>query len=101
LIWAVRDGELTVTTRRAQLRKAQATFRQFVSAGAPSLAEEPIAERPWTQAEHNNFPWPEIMENTAAASVERAQAAIKTAAKVMPPGTLWRIERAQDVPSPR
>lgn len=45
LIWAARDGELIATTRRAQLRKAQAMFQKFVPAGAPSLADELIAER--------------------------------------------------------
>lgn len=45
LIWTVRDGELVATTRRAQLAKAQALFRQFVPADAPSLADELIADR--------------------------------------------------------
>jgi len=45
LIWSVRDGELVATTRRAQLRKAQALFQQLVPADAPSLADELIAER--------------------------------------------------------
>ncbi|MDP3652697.1 MAG: AbrB/MazE/SpoVT family DNA-binding domain-containing protein [Rhodoferax sp.] len=45
LIWSVRDGELVVTTRRAQLHKAQALFQQFVPKNAPSLADELIAER--------------------------------------------------------
>ena len=45
LIWSVRDGELVATTRRAQLRKAQALFQHFVPADAPSLADELIAER--------------------------------------------------------
>ena len=44
LIWTVRDGELTVTTRRAQLRKAQAMVRQFVPEGV-SLVDELIADR--------------------------------------------------------
>lgn len=45
LIWAARDGELIATTRRAQLRKAQSMFQEYVPAGAPSLADELIAER--------------------------------------------------------
>ena len=45
LIWTARDGELVVTTRRAQLIKAQALFQTFVPKGSPSLADELIAER--------------------------------------------------------
>lgn len=45
LIWSVRDGELMATTRRAQLRKAQALFQTFVPKNSPSLADELIAER--------------------------------------------------------
>ena len=45
LIWAVRGGELIATTRRAQLRKAQAMFQKHVPPSAPSLADELIAER--------------------------------------------------------
>lgn len=45
LIWAARNGELIATTRRAQLRKAQAMFQKYVPAGSPSLADELIAER--------------------------------------------------------
>ena len=45
LIWSVRNGELIATTRRAQLAKAQALFQTFVPQGAPSLADELIAER--------------------------------------------------------
>ncbi len=45
LIWSARDGELVVTTRRAQLNKAQALFQQFVPKNSPSLADELIAER--------------------------------------------------------
>jgi bifunctional DNA-binding transcriptional regulator/antitoxin component of YhaV-PrlF toxin-antitoxin module len=45
LIWSVRDGELVVTTRRAQLRKAQALFQTYVPKDAPSLADELMAER--------------------------------------------------------
>lgn len=45
LIWEIRDGELVVSTRVAQLRRAQALFRKYVPADAPSLADELIAER--------------------------------------------------------
>lgn len=45
LIWAVRDGELVATTRRAQLSKAQAMFQTFVPKNSASLADELIAER--------------------------------------------------------
>lgn len=45
LIWTARGGELIVTTRRAQLNKAQALFQQFVPKDSPSLADELIAER--------------------------------------------------------
>ena len=45
LIWSARDGELVVTTRRAQLNKAQALFQKFVPKDSPSLADELIAER--------------------------------------------------------
>ena len=45
LIWTARDGELVATTRRAQLGRAQALFQKHVPAGAPSLADELIAER--------------------------------------------------------
>ena len=45
LIWTARDGELVVTTRRAQLTKAQALFQTFVPKDSPSLADELIAER--------------------------------------------------------
>lgn len=45
LIWSVRDGELVVTTRRAQLSKAQALFQTFAPTHSPSLADELIAER--------------------------------------------------------
>jgi hypothetical protein len=39
------DGEARITTRHAQLRRAQELFRQYVPAGSPSLADELIAER--------------------------------------------------------
>lgn len=45
LIWRVDGDQLVVTTRRAQLRKAQAMFRQVVPPDAPSVADELIAER--------------------------------------------------------
>lgn len=45
LIWSARDGELVVTTRRAQLNKAQALFQKLVPKNSPSLADELIAER--------------------------------------------------------
>lgn len=45
MVWAVRDGELVATTRRAQLRKAQSLFQKMVPKNAPSLADELIAQR--------------------------------------------------------
>lgn len=45
LLWEIRDGELVVTTRTAQLRRAQALFRKYVPTDAPSVADELIAER--------------------------------------------------------
>lgn len=45
LLWELRDGELVVTTRAAKLRRAQALFRKYVPADAPSVADELIAER--------------------------------------------------------
>lgn len=45
LLWTIQDGALAVTTRLAQLRKAQASFQQTIPPSAPSLAEELIAER--------------------------------------------------------
>jgi AbrB family looped-hinge helix DNA binding protein len=45
LIWSVREGELVATTRRAQLKKAQALFLAFVPEASSSLADELIAER--------------------------------------------------------
>lgn len=44
LIWEIRDGELVVTTRLAQLRRAQALIQRYVPASV-SLADELIAER--------------------------------------------------------
>lgn len=45
LIWQSRNGELVVTTRRAQLAKAQALFQSFAPASAVSSADQLIAER--------------------------------------------------------
>lgn len=45
LLWSVGDGALVGTTRRAQLRKAQARFQSLLPEGTPSLADELIAER--------------------------------------------------------
>ena len=45
LIWSLRYGALTATTRRAQLGKAQAMFQKLLPQGTPSLADELIAER--------------------------------------------------------
>jgi bifunctional DNA-binding transcriptional regulator/antitoxin component of YhaV-PrlF toxin-antitoxin module len=45
LIWSVRDGVLTTTTRRAQLSRAQAMFQKFVPKNSSSLADELIAAR--------------------------------------------------------
>ncbi len=45
LLWEIQDGQLVVTTRTAQLRKAQARFQRQVPSDAPSLADELIAER--------------------------------------------------------
>lgn len=45
LIWSVSAGALVATTRRAQLRKAQARFQSLLPAGTTSLTEELIAER--------------------------------------------------------
>ena len=45
LIWRVEADQLVVTTRRAQLKKAQTMFQQLVQPTAPSVADELIAER--------------------------------------------------------
>ncbi|OIP18227.1 MAG: AbrB family transcriptional regulator [Comamonadaceae bacterium CG_4_9_14_3_um_filter_60_33] len=45
LIWSARDGELVVTTRHAQLARAQALFQSFAPQNSPSAADELIAER--------------------------------------------------------
>ncbi|MBH2009307.1 AbrB/MazE/SpoVT family DNA-binding domain-containing protein [Polaromonas sp.] len=44
VLWELRDGVATLTTRLAQLRQAQALVRQHVPEGV-SLADELIAER--------------------------------------------------------
>lgn len=44
VLWEMRDGVATLTTRLLQLRQAQALVRQFVPEGV-SLADELIAER--------------------------------------------------------
>ena len=45
LIWSVRGRDLVATTRRAQLRNAQAVFQKFVPPSSPSLADELISQR--------------------------------------------------------
>ena len=45
LLWSVRNGELIVTTQRAQLQKAQALFQSHLPSNSASLADELIAER--------------------------------------------------------
>ena len=45
LIWSTQNGDLVATTRRAQLRKAQALFQKFVPPGSASAADELMAER--------------------------------------------------------
>jgi AbrB family looped-hinge helix DNA binding protein len=44
VLWELRDGVATLTTRLAQLRQAQALVRQHVPEGV-SLADELMAER--------------------------------------------------------
>lgn len=44
LIWEIRDGELVVSTRVAQLRRAQALIHRYV-AESVSLADDLISER--------------------------------------------------------
>jgi AbrB family looped-hinge helix DNA binding protein len=44
LVWTVRDDELIVTTRRAQLRRAQAAVQKCIPATV-SLVDELLAER--------------------------------------------------------
>ena len=45
LIWSARDGELVVTTRHAQLARAQAPFQSSAPQNSPSAADEFMAER--------------------------------------------------------
>lgn len=45
LIWTSRGDELVVTTRRAQLARAQALFQQFAPKESASAADELVAER--------------------------------------------------------
>lgn len=45
LLWEIHDGELIVTTRAAQLRKARALFQQYIPQNSPSIVDELIAER--------------------------------------------------------
>lgn len=49
LIWEIRDSELIVTTRVAQLRRAQALIRRYIPENV-SLADELITERRVEQA---------------------------------------------------
>ncbi len=49
LIWSVRGDELVVTTRRAQLRRAQEMVRKYIPAGV-SLVDELLADRKAEQA---------------------------------------------------
>lgn len=44
VLWEMRDGVATLTTRLAQLRQAQALVRQYVPEGTP-LVDELIADR--------------------------------------------------------
>lgn len=44
VLWELRDGLATLTTRKAQLRQAQALVRQFVPQEV-SLVDELIADR--------------------------------------------------------
>lgn len=52
LVWTVRDNELVVTTRRAQLRRAQDMVRKYIPAGV-SLVDELLADRKAEQAKEN------------------------------------------------
>lgn len=45
VLFELRDGEAVITSRRAQLDRARALFRQYVPAGGPSIVDELIAER--------------------------------------------------------
>ena len=44
VLWELRDGVATLTTRLAQLRQAQALVRQYVPEGV-SLVDDLIADR--------------------------------------------------------
>ena len=48
LLWEIRDGELVVTTRIAQLRRVQALIRHYVPESV-SLADELVSERDFEQ----------------------------------------------------
>jgi len=45
VFWELRDGEAHLTTRRAQLKKAQTLFQQVLAPNACSVVDELIAER--------------------------------------------------------
>jgi len=45
VFWELCDGEARLTTRRAQLKKAQTMFQQVLAPNAPSVVDELIAER--------------------------------------------------------
>ncbi|MBI4741298.1 MAG: AbrB/MazE/SpoVT family DNA-binding domain-containing protein [Betaproteobacteria bacterium] len=45
LIWEVRDDGLLVTTRLAQLRRAQALVQKYAPSNGVSMVDELIAER--------------------------------------------------------
>jgi AbrB family looped-hinge helix DNA binding protein len=45
VLFELRDGEAVITSRRARLDRARATFRKYIPVTAPSEADELIAER--------------------------------------------------------
>lgn len=45
VLFEQRDGEVLLTTRKAQIERARSIFRQYVPAGGPSVVDELIAER--------------------------------------------------------
>lgn len=45
LIWEIRDDALLVTTRVAQLHRAQALIQKYAPSNGVSMADELIAER--------------------------------------------------------
>jgi AbrB family looped-hinge helix DNA binding protein len=45
LLGEMREGEFVLTTRRARLDRARSVFQKYFPPGAPSLADELIAER--------------------------------------------------------